>query len=152
MTGLNCSMQDLSLWCTGFSLISDSLSCPVAYGTLLPRTHIPCVGRQILNHWTASEVPMLTDFYTLSQRWNNFAYISETLAKFSHNSNNSFLILTEFSTSMIANIKVFHSLIIIRLCSYPGQHNLVVEKSMGSGVSQSGPSTSICWPCDLCLT
>ena len=23
----------------------------------LPRSHVPCVGRQILNHWTTREVP-----------------------------------------------------------------------------------------------
>ena len=37
------------------------LSCPVVCGILgsLTRdgTHVPCIGRQILNHWTTREVP-----------------------------------------------------------------------------------------------
>ena len=67
--GLSCSMQDLSLWRTGFSLVvvHGLSSCGVC--TQLPhsrwdlssqtrdQTHFPCIGRQILNYWTTREVP-----------------------------------------------------------------------------------------------
>ena len=36
-------------------------SCPKACGILLDRdqTHVPCIGRWILNHWTTREVLVL---------------------------------------------------------------------------------------------
>lgn len=74
---------------------------------------------------------MLTNFYTVSYHWNNFTYISKILATFSHSSNNSSHMLTEFSMSMMGRIKVFHSSIIIHLCSLPGQHSLVVKGKHG---------------------
>ena len=37
------------------------LSCPAPCGILVPtrdRTHVPCIERWILNHWTTREVPL----------------------------------------------------------------------------------------------
>ena len=35
-------------------VVAHGLSCPMACGILLDedRTHVPCTGRQVLNHWT----------------------------------------------------------------------------------------------------
>ena len=44
------------------------LGCSVAFGDLSSpisdQTHIPCIARQILNHWTSREVPLIFCFYT----------------------------------------------------------------------------------------
>ena len=43
----------------------SGLTCPVACGMwdlsspIRDQTHVPCIGRQILNHWTTREVPLL---------------------------------------------------------------------------------------------
>ena len=56
--GLSCGMQDLCCSCR--------LSCPVACRTFYFPTpgwiHIPCIGRQILNHWAPKEVPVSSSF------------------------------------------------------------------------------------------
>ena len=53
--GLCCSTWDFSL------VALHRLSCPVACGILVPHpgidTPIPCIGKQILNHWASREVP-----------------------------------------------------------------------------------------------
>ena len=38
---------------------AHGVSCPVACGIFLDRESnpVPCIGRQILNHWTTREVP-----------------------------------------------------------------------------------------------
>ena len=74
------------MWCTGFSLlwllllqsmgsrayglqsfqrvdsvvVVHGLSCPRACEIFLARdqTHVPCIGRQIINYWTTREVPV----------------------------------------------------------------------------------------------
>ena len=66
-SGLSCTMQDfhcvmwdLLLGCTDSLDVASGLSCPVAYGILVPWPGIepasPCIARQILNHWTTREV------------------------------------------------------------------------------------------------
>ena len=58
---------NLLIWlCWVLGAVADSvvaahwLSCLAAYGILVPlpgiKTHIPCTGRQILNHWSTREV------------------------------------------------------------------------------------------------
>ena len=48
--------------CLGSVVVAHQLSCPAPCGILhsLTRnqTHIPCIGGQILNHWTTREVPL----------------------------------------------------------------------------------------------
>ena len=57
-----CGMWALSLRHMRSVVVACGLSCPVARGILVPRqgierTHVPCIGRWILNHWTTREVP-----------------------------------------------------------------------------------------------
>ena len=69
MLGLSCGTQDLTLRLAGFSSYGTwaHFSCG-AWALLLQgmwdlnsmtreRTHIPCIGRWILNHWTTRKVP-----------------------------------------------------------------------------------------------
>ena len=65
-------MQDLFLRCSGFYLVvvcrlqSTWAQKLQHVGSRAPglsflardRTHIPCIGRQILNHWTTREIPI----------------------------------------------------------------------------------------------
>ena len=47
-----------SLRHVGSVVVARGLSCPVA--CRIPtrdRTHVPCIGRRILNHWSTREVP-----------------------------------------------------------------------------------------------
>ena len=65
-----------SLWRAGFSLVV--VSGPQSTWAQFPsglwdlsspnrdQTHIPCIGRQILNHWTTREVPSMRTFKKLS--------------------------------------------------------------------------------------
>ena len=66
----SCSVS--AFLCRGFSccgLQALSTSVAVARGSVAPRrvesphtrdwTHVPCIGRQILNHWTTREVPVI---------------------------------------------------------------------------------------------
>ena len=66
---LHCIMQDL------FVAVPDSLVvvCGLCAGLAAPwhvdnssltrdQTHVPCIARQILNHWTTREVPMVFSF------------------------------------------------------------------------------------------
>ena len=59
-SNLGCSKWDLLLRPVGFSLIVVyGFSCPMAYGILVSWSGIksvPCVGKQILNHWITREV------------------------------------------------------------------------------------------------
>ena len=61
-------MEVLGLHCSAeASLVSaPGLSCPGACGILVPQlrdqTHVPCIGRQILNHWITREVLTLIPF------------------------------------------------------------------------------------------
>ena len=65
---LGCSVQvSLWLWCAGSVVAVHGLSCRVPQGTLISSTirdwtHVPCAGRQILNHWTTREIPCLFSF------------------------------------------------------------------------------------------
>ena len=56
-----CGTRALSLRCAGSVVVARGLSCSVACGNLssLTRdwTRVPCIGRQILYHWTTREVP-----------------------------------------------------------------------------------------------
>ena len=53
-----CGTRALSLRCTSLVVVVRGLSCPVACGILLDQTHIPCIGRRILYHWTTREVAL----------------------------------------------------------------------------------------------
>ena len=52
-----------------FTVVSG-LSCPTARGLLAPRwgiwTHVPCIGRQILNHWTTRGAPWISSWVTVT--------------------------------------------------------------------------------------
>jgi len=48
-----CVLSSCSAWASLSHSMWD-LSSPVR-----DQTHIPCIGRQILNHWTTKEVPFL---------------------------------------------------------------------------------------------
>ena len=52
--GLHCCVWGDSL------VVVHGLSYPVAC-RMWDQTHIPCIGRQILNHWTTREVPGIVD-------------------------------------------------------------------------------------------
>jgi hypothetical protein len=45
----SCGTQALKFWCLG-------IIAPQLVGPLFPETHIPCIGRQIPNHWTTRKV------------------------------------------------------------------------------------------------
>ena len=49
------------LWHTGSEVAAHWLSSPAAHGISLgqDRTRVPCLSRQVLNHWTTREVPKL---------------------------------------------------------------------------------------------
>ena len=60
--GLCCCAGFSLVWSTGSRgvdsvILACGLSCPAACGILLGWTHVPCIGRWILNHWTAREAP-----------------------------------------------------------------------------------------------
>ena len=48
-----------ALGCKGSVVVVHGFSCPAAwaYSQTRDQTHVPCIGRQILNHWTTREVP-----------------------------------------------------------------------------------------------
>ena len=87
MWDLRFGMQDLLLWCVGSSswrsvslVEARGLSSCGAWAQLphgmwdlssltRDQTHIPCIGRWILNHWTAREVPGMTSWYNLGTCW-----------------------------------------------------------------------------------
>ena len=62
---LCCGMRDLSLWCADFSLVVAHSLCSCSTwalylqqaGLVGDQTRVPCIRRQILNHWTTREVP-----------------------------------------------------------------------------------------------
>ena len=58
---LSCGMQDLSLWCWGFSLVLALRSHGIwdLHSLTKNQTCVPCVGRQIVNQWTTRKVPRL---------------------------------------------------------------------------------------------
>ena len=56
MSGFSCTIFRWSVWASlvvahGFSSVWD-LSSPIGH-----QTRVPCIGRQILNHWATREVP-----------------------------------------------------------------------------------------------
>ena len=65
-----CEAWALGLWESvvavhGFSSCGNKLSCSLAHGIFWTKdwTHIPCIARQILNHWTIRET---LNFYFLN--------------------------------------------------------------------------------------
>ena len=54
----SCGVQDSRAWAS--VVAARGLSCSVACGSSLTRdwTCVPCIGRQILNHWTTRDVPI----------------------------------------------------------------------------------------------
>ena len=62
-SGLSWWHAGFLLWRTDSQVVAQGLRCPVA--SVVPtsptrdQTHIHCVARQILNHWTTREVPLL---------------------------------------------------------------------------------------------
>ena len=82
-------MQDLLLWCIGSVVAALKFSCPRSLWELSSPTRdqtcIPCVGRQIPNHWTTREVPEIIILYWLTNgqdveysiRWVCSFYISD---------------------------------------------------------------------------
>ena len=66
-----CSTHSQQLWCTG-------LVAPWHVGSSWPRewTHVSCIGRWILNHWTAREVPSPPFLqYTTVSHTRKFAFL-----------------------------------------------------------------------------
>ena len=63
MSGLSWWHTGFLLWLTDSQVVAQGLSCPAA--SVAPtsptrdQTHVHCVARQILNHWTTREVPLL---------------------------------------------------------------------------------------------
>ena len=47
-----CRAQAQQLWCTGFVALQH-----VGSSQIRARTHVPCIGRRILNHYTTREAP-----------------------------------------------------------------------------------------------
>ena len=64
MGSVACGTWALSLRHGSSVVVACRLSCPVARGILVPwpkdRTKVPYIGRQILYHWTTSEVPQIS--------------------------------------------------------------------------------------------
>ena len=58
MGSLLCNLGSSAL-CLGFVVAAHGLNSSAACGILVPMgwTHMPCIARQILNHWTTREVP-----------------------------------------------------------------------------------------------
>ena len=56
-------MQAQELWHMG--LVAHSM-CDLNSLNRDGRTHIPCIGRQIINHWTAGESPILIFIFLIS--------------------------------------------------------------------------------------
>ena len=46
------------LWWAGSLVVAYMLSCPASL--IRDRTHVPCIGRWILNHWITWEFPKVT--------------------------------------------------------------------------------------------
>ena len=62
-------MRAQKLWCTG-------LVAPwhVGFSQTSDRTHIPCIGRQILNHWACREVLRFPFFFFNGHYWWDYFY------------------------------------------------------------------------------
>ena len=56
--GLSCGMQDLLLWHLG-SVVELSHMWDLS-SLIKDETHIPCIGRQILNHWITRQSKCIT--------------------------------------------------------------------------------------------
>ena len=52
------------LWHAGSVVVAHRLGCPTACGILVPwsgiKPTVPCIGRQILNHWATREAPAIS--------------------------------------------------------------------------------------------
>ena len=110
------------LWCTGFSLqwlLVFSLQAQQSWRTgLVPlrhvespqsrdRTHVPCIGRQILDHWTTREVQPRELLHTLDSYWNvilNIEMIQGTVFLFP-----AFLPWTQLRIYQIKNLEITHT-------------------------------------------
>ena len=61
MSGLSWWHTGFLLWLTDSQVVAQGLSCPAA--SVAPtsptrdQTHVHCVARQILNHWTPGKYP-----------------------------------------------------------------------------------------------
>ena len=52
-----------------FIIVTYELSCPEACGILPDLTPVPCIDRQILNHWTTREVLSFLKFIKSTLRY-----------------------------------------------------------------------------------
>ena len=76
----------LLLWSTGTRLLGPQhLCCPglaapwhVEYSWTRDRTHVPCIGRWTLNHWTTREVPLFP-FYDQTCQFIFHSYLNYIL-------------------------------------------------------------------------
>ena len=60
-SGSSCCTLALQLWCTGFLVAACGLRDLWALSSCARDwTHVPCIARQTLNHWTTREVPSTT--------------------------------------------------------------------------------------------
>ena len=53
-------LSDCGAWAQ--SLLHSGLAAPSRWdlsSQIMDRTHVPCIARQILNHWTTKEVPII---------------------------------------------------------------------------------------------
>ena len=55
VSGLSCGMQDLLFWCTSLQFFHSMWDPQPGI-----QPHVPHIAKQILNHWTTSEVPTTT--------------------------------------------------------------------------------------------
>ena len=76
-------MQDISLQHMNALVAALKFTCPTACGNSVSPTrkliHVPCIVRQILNHWTTREVPRNTYLKVRSQ-CQNLPEVSKILA------------------------------------------------------------------------
>ena len=74
MQDLHCDMQDLSLQCMDSLVVALRLICSSDMWDLSfltrDKTYVPCIARQILNHWTTRENHIFLFFISSSLTFN----------------------------------------------------------------------------------
>ena len=128
LSDLSCGTRDLSSWRVGFSLVVAGRLCICVTWAYLPcsmwdlnfstraQTRVPCIGRQILNHWTTKEVSQICLSIFLFQ--SSSAWIPSK-----QNQNRHFVYMTIWSTmltpSVLTDFFFFHSFYFPFLSSLP---------------------------------
>jgi len=90
MPGLCCAMWDLLSWCTASLVVAYRLSSCGAWAYLpcgmwelssptRDWTHIPCIARQILNHWATREVSNSFSFWLFGWLFNTPSILNDSV-------------------------------------------------------------------------